>query len=158
MNEERRHVLEMLANGKINAAEAAKLLDALGVGGTAVPMPPRPAKLPPIPLLPPIPSIAKVARVHRVRTAHNYQRITPEYAAAIADAGLPDLQQDELWQLQIHHVTADYVRRLLKLDLPELTVDDIVQFAATAGSGGIERFEKLYIGRHDQRRVPIFAG
>ncbi|MCP5094143.1 MAG: DUF2089 domain-containing protein, partial [Chloroflexi bacterium] len=119
--DERRMILEMLSNGKITADEASKLFDALTVSDakakvkeTAVPkIPQMPRFVPPVPPVPP---------VHH----HDPRYITPAYAEAIAQAGLPDLDKDQLWQLQIHHVTANYVRQLLALGLPDLDINAIV--------------------------------
>ncbi|MCA9978818.1 MAG: hypothetical protein KC413_23825, partial [Anaerolineales bacterium] len=120
MNEERVQILDMLARGKINATEAAKLLDALGQGvaETAVSTAetPYPSRIPRVPRVPRIPRIPRIPQrpLPPERPIHDLRRISPQYAAAMAQAGLPDLTQDDLWQMQIHHVTADYVRQLMK--------------------------------------------
>ena len=78
--------------------------------------------LPQMPTMPRMPAIPRVPSTHSSAIGHGHY-VTEEYAAAMAKAGLPNAGESELWQLQIHHVTPDYVSRLMALNIPNMSVN-----------------------------------
>jgi predicted oxidoreductase len=60
---------------------------------------------------------------------HNPLRVSAQFVEAMAQVGLKNLSEDELWQLQIHQVRPGYIKQLQEAGLTDLAVDDIVQLA-----------------------------
>jgi hypothetical protein len=62
---------------------------------------------------------------------------------------------------QVEHVQnrlQECGRQLLRLVQHDDAAGDAVQLAAARGARGKQRFEKLHVGRDDERCIPVLAG
>lgn len=136
MNEERTHVLQMLANGKISVDEAQALLGALEKGGK-----PNEASVESEP----------VPRRHSHRASRRWRRkrrrhrepedlidqvlelrihgIDGRFIAEMKESGLGDLTRDDLVALKIHGISPAYIDGLRQAGLEDISVDDLVEMA-----------------------------
>jgi hypothetical protein len=144
MNDERTHVLQMLANGKITVDEAEALLTALETGDQSQqpftfpagvhPQPPQPPR-PPQPPVPPQPWRG-APRPRRERSgddlidqvlALRIHGIDAKFITAIKELGLGDNTIDEWIALKNHDVTAEFVEEMRAAGLEKLNPDELLQ-------------------------------
>lgn len=136
MNEERTHILHMLANGKINVDEAQALLGALEKGNkpgeTSIEHEPAPRRH----------SHRASRRWRRKRRHHRESEdlidqvlelrihgIDGRFIAEMKESGLGDLTRDDLVALKIHGVSPQYIHGLRQAGLEDISVDDLVELA-----------------------------
>ncbi|MCA9995382.1 MAG: hypothetical protein KDE56_06540 [Anaerolineales bacterium] len=133
MHEERKSILELLAHGKITAAEAAMLLDALEGPEPVAAVVEEPAfAMPHLPHLPHRPHAPQPPRMPPTPRIHfgwqqRRQPIDPRLSEALARLGLADLSEEDWHQLQIHHINTAFVERYRGAGVKALTIEELVQ-------------------------------
>ncbi|MCB0031141.1 MAG: hypothetical protein KDE28_24690, partial [Anaerolineales bacterium] len=169
MSEEQMQILQMVANGKITAAEANQLLQAIAradakaeaqesfEGDFEWPEMPEMPKIPPFPAMPNLPNLPKMpfpppsprrgtgrsGRENRLKSYGNAMKaagfdfsdrelrsmqhhVTVEFAQALRDAGVTDLNGRELTEMAIHGVRPRFIREARELGL-DLNVRELVE-------------------------------
>ena len=114
MSEERTLVLEMLATGKIDVAQAGELLDGLEPPPAAVRTAPSPAAQPPLRLSP--------EQLLELK-AHD---IDARFLRSVQGLGLGALSFDEILQLGVHEVPPEFIRELRDL-FPGIDAGQIIE-------------------------------
>jgi hypothetical protein len=125
MNEERKRILQMLADGKISLEQAGELLEVLeeqpvAVGAYAA-APPRPAWQPRSRS-----SEARRATLNQLAEARAHG-VTPRYMREMGELGYEGLTLRELIVLRDHGVSAEYIRQMRDLELGDLSMQDVVK-------------------------------
>ena len=141
MNDQRTHVLQMLANGKITVDEAESLLTALEEGNQRqqpFPFPAGAPSHPPRPPQPPAPPqpLRGAPRPRRERSSDDLidqvlslriHGIDAKFIAAMKELGFHDITIDEWIALKNHGVTAEFVEEMRAVGFEKLNPDELLQ-------------------------------
>jgi hypothetical protein len=129
MNEERKQILQMLADGKVTPEQAGELLDVLedqpvaaGAQSSSVAYWPRwePRSRS---------REGRYATLNRLAEARAHG-VTPDFLREMADLGYSGLTLRELIALRNYGVTPEYIRELGHLELGDLSIEEITRLRA----------------------------
>lgn len=114
MSEERTLVLEMLATGKIDVAQADELLDGLEPSTASMYVPPSPEAQP----------LSRLSPKQLIELKNH--DIDAHFLRSVQGLGLSSLSFDEILELGMYEIPAEFIRELRSL-FPDIDVKQIIE-------------------------------